>query len=55
MNGVREGRQRADRAASKLDSGFQWGEEIIDYAVIVHVTSSSAKALHLEKRLGKVV
>lgn len=53
MKSVREGRQRADRAASKLDSGLGWGKEIIDYAVIVHVTLPSANALHLEKRLER--
>ena len=31
------------------------GEQLIDYAVIVHVTSSSPTSLHLEKDGGEMV
>lgn len=54
INSVREGRQGADNAASKLDSGALGEEEeeegLFDYAIIVHLTLSSADSLHLEKR-----
>lgn len=54
IKSVREGRQGADNAVSKLDSGALGEEEeeegLFDYAIIVHLTSSSADSLHLEKR-----